>query len=96
MTRKQPTEEQVQRMIASDPDAPEITDEQIKHAKPFADAFPALAQKMRKSAGGRPRSTATKVAVSIRLDRDVVDKFKEGGPGWQSRINQALKKAAGL
>jgi uncharacterized protein (DUF4415 family) len=34
-----------------------------------------------------------KVAVSIRLDEDVVAKFKAGGPGWQTRINAALRKA---
>jgi uncharacterized protein (DUF4415 family) len=41
---------------------------------------------------GRPRGSA-KQAVSIRLDKDVVDKFRATGPGWQSRINEALKRA---
>ena len=41
---------------------------------------------------GRPRGAA-KQAVSIRLDKDVLDKFKATGPGWQSRINEALKRA---
>jgi uncharacterized protein (DUF4415 family) len=31
--------------------------------------------------------------VSIRLDKDVVEKFKAGGPGWQTRINAALRRA---
>ncbi|WP_428028917.1 BrnA antitoxin family protein [Ancylobacter sp.] len=34
--------------------------------------------------------------VSLRLDRDVVEHFQEGGPGWQDRMNAALRKAAGL
>ncbi|TNC15855.1 hypothetical protein FF100_00885 [Methylobacterium terricola] len=34
--------------------------------------------------------------VSLRLDRDVLDRFQEEGPGWQERINAALRKAAGL
>jgi uncharacterized protein (DUF4415 family) len=34
--------------------------------------------------------------VSLRIDRDVLDHFQEGGPGWQDRINAALRKAAGL
>lgn len=34
--------------------------------------------------------------VSIRLDRDVLEHFQEKGPGWQDRINAALRKAAGL
>ncbi len=47
-------------------------------------------------ARGRPRKAAPKEAVNIRLDPDVLAHFRAGGPGWQSRINQALRKAAGL
>ena len=36
-----------------------------------------------------------KETVSLRIDRDVLDYFQEGGPGWQDRINAALRKAAG-
>ena len=36
-----------------------------------------------------------KEMVSLRLDRDVLDFFQEDGPGWQDRINEALRKAAG-
>ena len=46
-----------------------------------------------KRRGGRPRSAAKKQAVSIRLDSEVVEKFRATGPGWQSRINEALKRA---
>ena len=42
---------------------------------------------------GRPRSAAPKRQVTLRLDPDVVDKFKAGGAGWQSRINAALRSA---
>jgi uncharacterized protein (DUF4415 family) len=45
---------------------------------------------------GRPKSVARKRATSIRLDADVLDYYRATGPGWQSRINQALRKAAGL
>ncbi|MEF2553570.1 BrnA antitoxin family protein [Aurantimonas sp. A2-1-M11] len=34
--------------------------------------------------------------VSLRLDRDVLEHFQEEGPGWQDRINAALREAAGL
>ena len=37
-----------------------------------------------------------KEQVTLRLDRDVLDHFQEAGPGWQERINAALRKAAGL
>lgn len=46
--------------------------------------------------GRPPVGDAPKEAVSLRLDRDVVAKFREGGPGWQTRMNAALRKAAGL
>jgi uncharacterized protein (DUF4415 family) len=45
---------------------------------------------------GRPKSAAPKVSTTLRLDPDVLDSFRAGGPGWQSRINAALRKAAGL
>ena len=44
---------------------------------------------------GRPRGS-TKEQVSLRLDKEVIAKFKSGGPGWQSRMNDALRKAAGV
>ena len=45
---------------------------------------------------GRPKQLQTKVPVSLRLDPDVVEAFKADGPGWQSRMNAALRKAAGV
>ena len=44
---------------------------------------------------GRPPGSA-KSLVSLRLDKAVVDRFRADGPGWQSRINEVLRKAAGL
>jgi uncharacterized protein (DUF4415 family) len=45
---------------------------------------------------GRPKAARTKVSTTIRLDPEVLDRFKADGAGWQSRINAALRKAAGL
>ena len=45
---------------------------------------------------GRPKSDAPKQATNLRLDPDVLDHYRATGRGWQSRINQALRKAAGL
>lgn len=45
-----------------------------------------------RSRGGRPPGSRKK-AVSLRLDIDVLEKFRSTGPGWQSRINEALKRA---
>ncbi|MGE0774400.1 MAG: BrnA antitoxin family protein [Sphingomonadaceae bacterium] len=44
---------------------------------------------------GRPKGSAKRL-VSLRLDEAVLEKFRAEGPGWQSRINEALRKAAGL
>ena len=42
-----------------------------------------------------PSLPGVKELVSLRLDRDVLDYFQEDGPGWQDRINAALRRAAG-
>lgn len=44
---------------------------------------------------GRPPGS-TKQQVSLRLDTAILDAFRAGGPGWQTRINDALRKAAGV
>lgn len=46
--------------------------------------------------GGRPKAENPKVSLNLRLDPDVIDHFRATGPGWQSRINASLRKAAGL
>lgn len=45
---------------------------------------------------GRPIADAPKMPVSIRLSPDVLDYYRSTGPGWQSRIDETLRKAAGL
>ena len=42
-----------------------------------------------------PSLPGVKELVSLRIDRAVLDYFQEEGPGWQDRINAALRKAAG-
>ncbi|QCI97418.1 BrnA antitoxin family protein [Agrobacterium larrymoorei] len=91
-------EAEVQRMITSDPDAPEATDEELAYAKPFRDAFPDLAKSIDQeiTRRGRPKAENTKTPVTIRLDPDLVEHYKAMGKGWQSRINDDLRKTAGL
>ena len=74
-------------------DSPEITRDDLKKAKPFAEAFPELAESARRLRG--PQKAPTKVPVSIRLSPEVVEHFKAGGPGWQARIDDALRKVVG-
>ena len=41
---------------------------------------------------GRPFAAVTKERITIRLSREVVDQFRAGGEGWQTRIDAALKE----
>jgi uncharacterized protein (DUF4415 family) len=45
---------------------------------------------------GRPPSAASKQAIKLRLDPDVLAYFRSQGPGWQTRINATLRRAARL
>jgi len=82
----------------TDPENPEWTDEMFAQARPIeavlpADAlaaFPRIAARVR-----GPQKAPTKTAVSIRLDTDVVEHFRRSGPGWQSRLNETLRRAMG-
>ncbi|MCJ2136514.1 BrnA antitoxin family protein [Methylobacterium sp. J-026] len=85
-------EARIQAGIAADPDSPEVTAEQARDARPFAEAFPELAATLRRSRG--PQKAATKQLVSLRLDAETVEAFKATGPGWQIRMNDALRAAA--
>lgn len=62
----------------SDPDAVPFTDAEWVQVKPLVRR-------------GRPLGSGTKTQITLRLDADVVDKFKSSGDGWQTRINDALK-----
>jgi uncharacterized protein (DUF4415 family) len=87
-------EAEIQAGIAQDPDNPEWTEEDFRNAKPFAEVFPALLEKIEEMRGrGRPKLQTPKKLVSLRLDQDVVEKFRATGKGWQSRINDVLKRA---
>ena len=66
----------INRGIAVDPDTYELGPDEFKQLKRV----------------GRPRLDTPKVAVTIRYDNAVIDAFKADGPGWQTRMNEALKK----
>lgn len=62
------------------------------------------AEALFKAATTKPEDSKPKAAaipkgkelVSIRIDRDVLEYFQDEGPGWQERINDTLRAAAGL
>jgi uncharacterized protein (DUF4415 family) len=58
-------------------------------------AFKAITTKPADLPAEKPAVPGVKEMVSLRIDRDVLDFFQADGPGWQDRINMALRKAAG-
>ena len=62
----------------SDPDAVPFSDTEWEQVKPLVRR-------------GRPLGSGSKTQVTLRLDVDVVEKFRASGEGWQTRINDALK-----
>ena len=58
-------------------------------------AFKSATTKLPQSAAPSPALPGAKELVSLRVDRDVLEHFQEGGPGWQDRMTAALRKAAG-
>lgn len=91
----QEEEAEVQKMISADPDNPELTDDQIANAKPFAEAFPGMARAMEREIAkrGRPRVESPKEAVTIRLDPNVVAAYRERGPEWRARMADVVAQA---
>lgn len=86
-------EAEIQRQIASDPDAPEATDEQLAQAKPFKEAFPDLYESIQRSRG-RPKSDDPKQAVTLRLPKSVLDRWQRD-PDWRTKMADVLTKQAG-
>ena len=85
------------RSAAEMPDSenPEWTDRDFAESKRIWE-IPELMHLSKRKPGERgPQKAPTKQQVTLRLDRDVVERFRSTGPGWQSRINDALKKARG-
>ena len=73
-------------------DNPEWTAADFAEARPLSEFDPELYAAIRK-ARGRPKVETPKQQVSLRLDPEVIEKFKATGKGWQSRINDVLKAA---
>jgi uncharacterized protein (DUF4415 family) len=70
---------------------PEWTREDFARAKPAQDVLSADVLSAFPRTRG-PQRAPTKVPISIRLSPDVVAYFRRTGPGWQSRVDDILKK----
>src|SRR3954469_6818068 len=81
------TDEDIARQIAEDPDtAPELTDAELAEGEIWE------GNKFIRHVG-RPKGSGSKELITLRVDRDILDRFREGGPGWQTRINDTLRAA---
>ena len=70
---------------------PEWTDETTARSRLASEMFPpaVVATLVRRSPGRPPGSD--KERITIRIDKDILARFRATGPGWQSRINEALR-----
>jgi uncharacterized protein (DUF4415 family) len=85
-----------------DSENPEWTDEDFARARPAREVIPPalferlVAEQKRRQGERGLQKAPTKVAVTLRLDPDLVEQLKAGGKGWQTRVNETLRKVAGL
>ena len=76
--------------IARDPDDLEWTEEASSRLRPASEVHPEFVEAWRRSRGKPPQPA--KVDIQLQLDADIVDHFKKGGPDWQARLNDALRR----
>jgi uncharacterized protein (DUF4415 family) len=89
-----PAKKRVSRRVWVDPDeAPEWTEEQFDRAE-LAVGGKVLrpAQGTLTRPRGRPKKADAKVHIHIRLSPQVLKHFRATGPGWQTRIDEVLRK----
>ena len=75
-----------------DVDSPELTDEDLATARPFAEVFPEWAAEIR-ARRCRPKLDEAKEAVTLRLSPSTLAKFKATGDDWRRRMSDILDKA---
>lgn len=88
------------KLIAPHPEIErELTDEMLERADlrhgDKGGPDPHVAEAIRRTAG-RPRLENPKQSIKLRLDAEVVERFRASGPGWQTRINEALRRALNI
>ncbi len=69
-----------------------MSDEMLSRSRPATEVAPHIVARYRGQRG--PQVKPTKTLVSLRLDPDVIAHFKAGGSGWQSQVNEALRRVA--
>ena len=71
----------------------ELTDDDFRRAKSLDRLRGPLKAKLKALARRGPQKAPTKELISIRLSRDVLASYRATGPGWQGRIDEALKRS---
>lgn len=77
-------------LIDKDGEVRELSTEDLRHFKPASEVLPVSLQKKLGVRG--QQKAATKERITIRLSSDVVQRFRDTGDGWQTRIDAALKE----
>ena len=77
--------------VAADPETSELDDAWFKSARPASEAVPHIVRRYRRTRG--TQRAPTKNQITLRLDADLVLHFRETGKGWQTRINDTLRRA---
>jgi uncharacterized protein (DUF4415 family) len=88
MTKKVKT-----RSSVADPDDMMITDEMFARAK-RRDDLPAEIERLLPRRRGPGKKKLAKVSLTLRVSRPAVEAFRATGDGWQTRMNDALERAA--
>ena len=84
-------EAEIQRQIAEDPDDFEKDAEWFKRARPATEVVPHIVERHRRPRG--KQKAPTKQKITLRIDADIADHFRSSGPGWQTRLNDALRRS---
>lgn len=77
----------------SDPENPEWTTEDFARAVGSENLPPEVLAAFPKTRVRGPQRTTTKRPISLRVDADILESYRATGPGWQGRMNDALRKA---
>lgn len=78
-------------LIDADGEVRELTAADLRHFKPAAEVLPPDLLKVLGIKPRGPQKAPTKQATTIRLSADVMAAFKATGPGWQTRVDAALR-----
>jgi uncharacterized protein (DUF4415 family) len=76
-------------LIDADGEVRELTATDMKRLRPATQVLPGSL--MAKLSGRGPQKAPTKERITIRLSPEVVQRFRDTGDGWQTRVDTALK-----